>query len=470
MTGDAGDALHGLSATGLAQAYARGELSPVEVLEAVLARIDACEPHLNAMYLVHRPSARLAARQSEHRWRARAPASPIDGVPVTLKENLYTEGDPAPIGCAANPVVVQRVDSPVAARVRQAGAVLIGKTTMPDLGMLSSGRSSMHGTTRNPWRLDLNPSGSSSGAGAAAAAGYGPLHVGTDIGGSIRLPANHCGVFGLKPSFGRVPIDPPFLGRVAGPMTRTVEDAALLMGVITQPDERDFMSLPDGLRDYVAHLSHGLLKGCRIGLLQEMGCGLAVQPAVRSNLLSAARALEQAGAIVQPIEPFVSATMLEGVQRFFEARSHLEVSQMSPEAAARMLPFVRTWCTWRAADFTGAQVMAAYNDVHAMRRAAVQAMAAHDFVLSPVSPVASYPALAESPGGDPRDALSHIAFTVAPNMSGQPAASVNWGFDDEGMPIGVQLIGRRFDDLGVLQLAWALERLRPAQRPWPELG
>ncbi|MEY4863549.1 MAG: hypothetical protein RLZ51_1644, partial [Pseudomonadota bacterium] len=255
-----------LGAHEMSQAYAARSVSPVEVTRAVLERIDAWEPKINAMYRVRREAALADAEKSEQRWRSATALGPLDGVPITIKENLYTAGDPAPIGSAAAEPVPMPEDSPVAARVREAGCVLLGKTTMPDLGMLSSGRSSFHGTTRNPWRLDLNPAGSSSGAGAAGAAGYGPLHVGTDIGGSIRLPAHHCGLFGLKPSLGRVPINPPYVGRVAGPMTRTVIDAAMLMQVISRPDVRDWMSLPAQDLDYAAQLEGLSLKGLRIGL------------------------------------------------------------------------------------------------------------------------------------------------------------------------------------------------------------
>src|ERR671915_243562 len=239
----------------LASAYARGELSPVQVARALIERIDAWEPRINAMYRVHREGALASASASEMRWRAGRPLSALDGVPITIKENIYTRGDPAPIGTRANEdAPPQPADAPAAARVREAGCVILGKTTMPDFGMLSSGLSSLHGVTRNPWRPDRNPSGSSSGAGAAAVAGYGPLHVATDIGGSLRLPATHCGIFALKPSLGRVPVNPPYMGRVVGPMTRTVSDAALLMSVIAQPDARDYMSLPPEPGDFVREL------------------------------------------------------------------------------------------------------------------------------------------------------------------------------------------------------------------------
>src|SRR6185503_5919087 len=271
------------SAEALAAAFRRREISPVDALDACLARIDAWEPRLNAMYRVDRDGALRQARAAEARWRSGAPLSPLDGVPITIKENIYTRGDPAPIGTRANEdLPPQKEDAPPAARVREAGCVILGKTTMPDYGMLSSGLSSIHGVTRNPWRLGRNPSGSSSGAGAAAAAGYAPLHLGTDIGGSVRLPATHCGIFALKPSLGRVPVHPPFLGRVHGPMTRTVADAALLMNALTRPDPRDFMSLPPDDRDYLRGLDEIDPRPLKIGFLPDMKAGLPVDDEVRA--------------------------------------------------------------------------------------------------------------------------------------------------------------------------------------------
>src|SRR5206468_2282268 len=256
----------------------------------------AWEPRINAMYRVSAESALEQARASDERWRTGGALSALDGVPLTIKENIYTRGDPSPIGTRANEdAPPQGADAPPAARAREAGCVLLGKTTMPDYGMLSSGLSSLHGVTRNPWRLDRNTSGSSSGAGAAAVAGYAPLHLGTDIGGSVRLPATHCGIFALKPSLGRVPIYPPYMGRVAGPMTRTVLDAALLMNEIAKPDVRDYMSLPCEERDYAATLEQFRPKGLCIGFLPEMGVGLAVDPQVRAAAEAAARALAGAG-------------------------------------------------------------------------------------------------------------------------------------------------------------------------------
>ena len=222
------------------------------MLEDVLAHIAAWEPHIKALYAFDPDGAREAAKASTERWQKGEPTGPLDGVPVTIKENIATKGVPVPLGAATTKLVPSPADAPPAARLREAGAVIFSKTTMPDYGMLSSGLSSFHPLTRNPWDLSQNPGGSSAGAGAAAAAGYGPLHLGTDIGGSVRLPACWCGLVALKPSLGRVPIDPPYVGRVAGPMTRTVDDAALMMSVLSKPDRRDGMSLPPNDIDWKA--------------------------------------------------------------------------------------------------------------------------------------------------------------------------------------------------------------------------
>ena len=443
-----------LDAVQVAAQYASGALSPVDVTQACLARIAACEPKLNAMYRIDREGSLHSARASESRWRAKQPLSPLDGVPVTIKENIYTKGDPAPIGTRANhDAAPQPADAPPAARLREAGCVILGKTTMPDFGMLSSGLSSMHGVTRNPWRLERNTSGSSSGAGAAAAAGYAPLHLGTDIGGSVRLPATHCGIFALKPSLGRVPVYPPYIGRVVGPMTRSVSASAALMSLLSKPDARDFMSLPFEKIDF----SRGLerepdLKDLRICLLPDMNVGLPVHPEVKAAAVAAAKAIEAAGARVEEMKSFLSAEMFDGWWRFFEARSGADLALMPPEKRAMLLPFIAEWCTWRAEEFSGADAIRAYASIMQMRETAVAATLPYDFVISPTSPILPYEAELPAPGNDPHNALPHIAFTVPFSMSEQPAASLNWTYSNDGLPIGIQIIGRRFDDLGVLRL------------------
>jgi aspartyl-tRNA(Asn)/glutamyl-tRNA(Gln) amidotransferase subunit A len=338
---------------------------------------------------------------------------------------------------------------------------------------LSSGQSSFHGVTRNPWQLDRNPGGSSSGAGAACAAGYGPLHIGTDIGGSIRLPAHFCGIYGLKPSLGRVPINPPYLGRVAGPMTRTVRDAAKLMNIISRPDSRgrDFMNLPPHDVDYVSHLDRFTLKGKRVGVFADAGFGLPVQADVAAAAWDCAQDLEKHGAIVEPIKPFMNRTMFDSMCAFFEVRSCVDIGPMSDADRAKILPFIVHWATYRAPRFTGTRVMRFYGQIMALREAAIAATHEYDFIISPVCPVPAFEADFYCPGNDPEKALEHIAFTLPYNISEQPAASINWSYSTEhateGLPIGVQVAGRRFDDLGVLQMSRVIEQIRPQQRTWP---
>ena len=462
-----------LSAGDLIKQLPSGAVTSLHAVDATLQRIDECEPTLNALYLNKSETARTHAAASDQRRASHTALSPLDGVPITLKENLFTVGDPAPIGTLALPLEPKTVNSPIADRLREAGLILVGKTTMPDFGMLSSGQSSFHGVTRNPWQLDRNPGGSSSGAAAACAAGYGPLHLGTDIGGSVRIPASFCGVYALKPSLGRVPINPPYMGRVAGPITRTVRDAALLMNVIAQPDpsHRDFMNLPPQGIDFAAGLEQFSLKGKRIAVITDMRVGRAVQSDVAAAAWECGQLLEQQGARVEPIEPFINRVMLDGICGFFEARSYADIVNMPEATRAKILPFILQWATHRAKKFSGETVMNFYAQMMLMRESTVAVTHAFDFVISPVVPIPAFEAEYCCPDNDPERALEHIAFTVPYNMSEQPAASINWSYSTQkrtaGLPIGVQVAGRRFDDLGVLQLSRVIEQIRPNQRPWP---
>ena len=458
-------ALHELSAAQLSRLYATGEASPVEVTQAVIAHIARWEPRLCALYAYAPDGALQQARASEARWRAGQALSPLDGVPLTLKENIATKGVPLPAGTAATVLTPAAEDAPPAARMREAGCVLLGKTTMPDYGMLTSGLSSFHHLSRNPWNLALNPGGSSAGAAAAAAAGYGPLHVGTDIGGSIRLPAGLCGLFGLKPSLGRIPIKPPYAGRVAGPMTRTVTDAALMMRPLTKPDWRDTTSLPAHQIDWDD--LHIEVRGLRIGLQMEAGWGLPADADTRAAVEAAARAFEAAGAIVEPLGPFSTRAMADGMDRFWRMRSYLDMSALPPERQAKVLLYIRDWVA-TGASLSAAEVFQGYSQMAALRDAAVAACQPFDFVLSPVNPVASYPADWASPINDPARPFEHIPFTLPYNMSEQPAASIDCGVTANGQPIGLQIVGQRHDDLGVMRLARAWEQMRPTPRPWPQ--
>lgn len=459
--------LHELSAPTLIQLYRRREVSPVEVARSVLGHVERWEQYVHALYLLRPDQVMEQARASEARWLRGEPLGLIDGVPVTIKDNIATRGDPTPLGTAASELVPASADAPPAARVRENGGVILAKTTMPDYGMLSSGLSSFHKLARNPWDLAKTPGGSSAGAGAAAAAGYGPLHIGTDIGGSLRLPASWCGIFTLKPSLGRVPIDPPYRGRAAGPMTRNVEDAALFMEVLARPDDRDAMNLPHAEIPW-DRFDAGVdrVRGLRIGLLLDAGCGLPVEREVRAAVERAGLLLERAGAVVAPLRPFMTQGMLDGMDHFWRMRSHMDMRALPPDVKARVLPYIQQWAD-SAAGMTGEAVYRAVHQFHLTRLAAVNACRPFDYVISPVSPVPAFPAELPSPTNDPMRPLEHIGFTVPFNMSEQPAASINCGYTSTGLPIGLQIAGKRFDDLGVLQVARAFEMLREPQRPWP---
>ena len=462
--------LHALSVAELGAGYAGGAFSPVDVVRAVLDHVARCEPRLHALWGLDADAALAAARASEDRWRRSAALSALDGVPVTVKENIATRGVAMPLGSAATALLPAEADAPPAARLREAGAVLLAKTTMPDYGMLSSGLSSFHPLTRNPWDVRRNPGGSSAGAAAAAAAGYGPLHVGTDIGGSIRLPAGWCGVVGFKPSAGRVPIVPPYVGRVAGPLARSVADCAAAMAVLARPDRRDATALP-----YVALPWHDLpddpgtvLRGRRIGVQRDAGWGLACDPQIAAALDAAAARLAAAGADLVELAPFTTRAIAAGIDAFWRMRAWRDIASLPAERQARVLPFIRDWAA-PAEHYTAAFLFDAHAQMAALRDAAVAATDGVDFVVSPVAPVRAYAADAASPTGDPARALEHIGYTLPWNMSGQPALALPCAVDADGLPIGLQFVGRMHDDVGTLRVGRAWELLRPALPDWPTL-
>ncbi|MCY1211200.1 Acylamidase [compost metagenome] len=455
--------LYELSALQLLERYRDRALSPVEVTQAVLARIERWEPHIHATYGLDAEAALASARASEARWAQGKPQGDLDGVPVTLKENIATRGTPTPIGSAATVLAPAAADAPAAARLREAGAVIVTKTTMPDFGFLGAAPSSFHALTRNPWDLGRNTGGSSSGAGAAAAAGYGPLHLGTDIGGSVRIPASFCGVFGLKPSHGRIPVDPPAAARVIGPMTRTVADAALLMQVVTRPDARDYMSLPPN--DFAWQRLERNVKGLRIGLWTDTMGGWPIDAEVKEAVLAAARLFEQAGAIVEPLADWTTLDMRMGMAHFFTMRCRVDLAAMPPERAKLAAGYIHQAAEF-AASLTPEDTFRAFTRMQALRAATVAATQPFDYVLSPVSPVLPFAADAINSGSE--NLLKDSHFTSVFNQSEQPAASINCGHAKNGLPIGLQIAGRRFDDLGVLQMARFYESVRPAQARWPE--
>jgi len=458
-------ALHDLSATELVAAYARRELSPVEVAQAVLAHIDHWEPHLGATWAMDPDGALAMARASEARWRRGEPAGSVDGVPTMLKENIATQGVPVPLGTAATKLVPAAADAPPAARLREAGAVFLGKTTMPDYGMLSSGLSSFHRLARNPWDLRLNPGGSSSGAGAGAAAGYGPLHLGTDIGGSVRLPASWCGIFTLKPSLGRIPIYPPYAGRVAGPMTRSVEDACLMMNVISQPDARDWHSLPYDGTDYTAQLGKGI-KGLKIAFSPTLGY-VNVDPEIARLVRAAVDTLQDLGASVEEVDPgFEDPAACFRTLWWAGARSLLG---RLPPAKRKLLDPTLAEVVEQAKSITLDDYQEAVRIRGLLGSRMRQFMTGYDLLVTPTLPIPAFEAGQLSPQTVETNGkwVNWTPFSYPFNLTQQPAASVPCGFTSHGLPAGLHLVGRMFDDRTVLNVAHAYEQATEWQKARP---
>ncbi|WP_022706145.1 amidase [Paracoccus zeaxanthinifaciens] len=453
-----------LTARRVLAAFADRSLSPVEYMTALIARVEASEPKVGALYAFAPERALDDARASEARYMASSPLGRLDGMPVTVKELIATKGEPVPMGTAAIDLVPAPEDAPTAARLREDGAVIFAKTTCPDYGMLSSGLSTFHQLSLNPWKLTENPGGSSAGAASAGAAGYGPLHVGTDIGGSVRLPAGWTGLFGFKPSHGRIPIDPYYTGRCAGPMTPTVDDAALMMPTLSRPDWRDATSLPPEVLDWDGARVDP--RGMRIGLMMDAGCGIDPEPEVVAALSDAARAFEGMGATIVPVAPVLTREMLDGLDIAWRARFWGMMEALRPEARARILPYIREWAE-AGADASPIRVAQGFDQTFAMRRATAEAFRQVDAIISPVNPNVSYPADWASPTNDPARPFEHICFTVPWNMGEQPACSINCGFAANGMPIGLQIVAPRFGDLTVMGLARVYEELRGPITTWP---
>ena len=292
----------------LTHAYASRSVSPVEVVSAVLERVHRLETHLNAFQLVDDQAAMADAESSERRWRRGRSRGPLDGIPVSVKDLVMTRGWPTLSGSRiTNPAGPWPEDAPAVACLRAAGCVLFGKTTTPEFGWKGMTDSPLKGITRNPWDLGRTPGGSSGGAGAALAAGLGPLALGTDGGGSIRIPASHCGVYGLKPTFGRIPSYPttsPYSSVAsAGPMARRTEDLALGLQVMARPDHRDWYALPASRTRYAAAVERGV-RGMKIALSIDLG-EASVQPDIERTVREAASALEEAGARVEEVGPVI---------------------------------------------------------------------------------------------------------------------------------------------------------------------
>ncbi|MGM9513896.1 amidase family protein [Roseateles sp. DB2] len=446
--------LHHLSATELVGHYATKTLSPVEVVRALLDRHDELADELNAFCFMNRDSALQQARASEARWRAGKALSTLDGIPVSIKDNLGTDDMPTRFGSlAVDADRIQLPDSPAVRRLRDAGAVIFGKTTLPDFAHKITTDSLLSGVTRNPWNLARSPGGSSGGGAAAVAAGLGPLALGTDGGGSIRIPAAFTGIYGFKPSFGRVPHHPrgafAMLSHV-GPMARTAEDAAAMMNIISRPDPRDWYALPYDPTDYRSSLRTPLPR-LRVAFSPSLGLEKQADPEIQAALKRSARILESMGAHVEMKDPpaVLQCLQIHGVLwSAFAAR----LADSLGDAAHKLDPSLK--------DLVEAgQQLPPHCILDALARRGEagreinEFFTQYDLVLCPV-----HPTLPPTLSTDLRLSPPYPVYTPWCNQLGLPAASLYAGNSAEGLPIGLQLVGRQYDDTTVLKASHAFQQ------------
>lgn len=464
MVGD--DTIAYASAGSLTELYRNGALSPVEAIRLLFDRLDALQPKLNAFCIVDRDGGLDAAQASEKRWRHGEPIGPLDGVPVTIKDLMLVRGFPTLRGSH----LVDRdqdwsEDTPAVARLRKAGAVILGKTTTPEFGWKALGDSPLTGITRNPWDLSRTSGGSSAGAAAAAAAGIGVLHLGSDGAGSIRTPSCFCGIFGLKPSFGRVPAYPPSpLGLLShhGPMARTVADAALMLTAISRPDHRDPNALPADDRDWQDGIEGGV-KGWRIAFSPDLGYA-RVDPEVATAVADAARQFEGLGAVVEQVDRIFDSPRdalftlwAAGVAALLQAypderKGLVDPGLLETAAAGETISAVE----WVRADLVR----------NALSRTMATFHQRYDLLLTPTMPIPALPAGRDL--NDPaheRHWIDWSPFSYPFNMTRQPAASIPCGLTPARLPIGLQIVGPLYADARVLRAARAFETTQPERRP-----
>ncbi|MEI4472462.1 amidase [Frigidibacter sp. MR17.24] len=457
--------LHDLTAAELSAAYRQRSLSPVEVTEAVLERAEALNPALNAFCHIDHDGARAAAAASEARWDAGAPLGPLDGVPVSVKNALAMAGVTVSRGWKAlkdNPPPA--TDAAPVRRMRAQGLICFGSTTMPDLGGTGAGQSSAWGITRNPWNPDWNTGGSSSGCASALAAGIGPLSLGTDLGGSVRLPATFCGLSTIKPTQGVTSFLPPSTMRSTGPMARTVRDTAMFLTALAGPDVADCYSLPGDGVVYEDGLQADV-RGWKIGILESMGGDDAVDPVITRALWEAAGLFEAAGAEIVRIPRILEVDYLDTLHTAFGAISLGAVQGATEAKLAQLLPAVLA--SIRRAEAMSLQDYAvAMTVLEKAKSDVIAATAPFDVVLAPTCKVVNF--AAQDVGPDPESFLSAIHYTAMFNQTGQPAAVTCAGFSEIGLPFGLQFIGKRFDDRKVLSAAAWYEARRGFDISWPQ--
>jgi aspartyl-tRNA(Asn)/glutamyl-tRNA(Gln) amidotransferase subunit A len=451
-----------LSAEEMLAAFARRQLTPVDVLQAITERVARLNPGLNA-FAVMNPGALAAAGESASRWRSGRPIGILDGVPCTVKDLVDLAGFPTRRGSRTTNAEPVPDDAPMVAGLKAAGAIILGKTTTTEFGWKSPGDCPLHGITRNPWNPAYTTGGSSSGAGAAGAAGFGPLHIGTDAGGSVRIPAAWCGLVGLKPSYGRIPQWPAgaFASvAVAGPITRTVRDAALMFSAMARWDLRDPFCLPDDPRDWTDGIETGVA-GFTVGVLNNPGFGAPVDADGIAAVERAAQLLVDAGAYVEPADAGLPDTsMVFG--RVWGAALAGQVAATPTQLVGLLDSGIR-----EVAASLGGMSAIEFMDAEATRATAAHAMARlhqrYDLVLCPTVPAG--PPLADAPTVDPVRALwtAWAPWTFTFNLTRQPAITVPMGARADGMPNSVQIAAAQFRDDLVLRAARVIELAQPFQ-------
>ncbi len=466
------DELGFMSATDLQRAYTSRQLSPVEVARRLLDRTAALNPALNAMTMLTAEMAMEQASASEAAYASGDPVRLLEGVPVTLKDMHATKGLVTGMGSYATQHDVPDVDAPCIARLHRAGSITIGKTTVPEFGWKGVSQSTLSGITHNPWKHGYNAGASSAGAAAACAAGFGPLHLGSDGGGSVRMPAHFCGVFGVKPTYGRIPYWPVPNNDYAthmGTLTRTVADGALMLKAMAGPHPWDHTSCEAAPADYPALLQADM-RGKRIAYSPTLGHA-RVDAEVALLAARAALAFEEMGATVDIVEP-EWGPLGPDLARFFWPAGYLaRANQYLDQWEDRMEPALVAMMK-AGRDFTAEQ----YHVMRARKLAYCEAIhrsfETWDFLLTPAVSTAAFPAHLLQPPHWPQhewDWLMWAEFSYPFNFSGNPAASVPCGFTEDGLPVGLQIVGKRFDDLGVLQASAAFETARPWADRRPDL-
>ncbi len=453
-----------LTAVELIEAYRKHELSPVEVTRAVLERIERLNPKLNAFCFLSQEESLQGARESEKRWLAGQPRGLLDGVPVSIKDLILTRGWPTLRGSkTVDPKGPWNDDAPVTARLREHGAVLLGKTTTPEFGWKGVTDGPLTGITRNPWNPQKTPGGSSGGAAAAVAAGMGPLAVGTDGGGSIRIPCSFTGLFGLKATFGRVPAWPlsPF-GTVAhvGPITRSVADAALMLDVIALPDARDWHALPVEARDWRTGLDAGI-RDLRIAWSPDLGYA-QVDAEVASIVAAAVKVFSELGAKVEEKSPGFASPQAIFRTHWFSGAAFL-VNGIPAEKRKLLDPGLLEVAEL-GASVSATEVLDAQLKRGALGMHMNLFHRDYDLLVTPTLAVAAFDVGREFPQGKKRW-IDWTPFSFPFNLTQQPAASIPCGFTKDGLPVGLHIVGRKYDDALVLRAARAFEGARPIRLP-----